>query len=80
MTFEEWWNFTIGCHSSEQVNCVAKSSLVYDRMKMAYEAGYKARVLDELVEKGQDFDEYGHYGENNGPVGMSNPGDRDYEC
>ena len=26
------------------------------------------------------FDEYQEYGENNGPVGMSNPGDRDYEC
>jgi len=75
MTFEEWFKLNSSDLPTRYSNPYGEEAL-----KMAYEAGYKARVLDELVERGQDFDEYGHYGENNGPVGMSNPGDRDYEC
>ena len=44
------------------------------------------RTLDCLAAEGQAFDayeepfsEYGHYGENNPPVGMSSPSDKDYE-
>ena len=42
--------------------------------------------VDSLAAEGQAFDayeepfsEYGHYGENNPPVGMSSPRDKDYE-
>ena len=44
------------------------------------------KTLDCLAAEGQAFDayeepfsEYGHYGENNPPVGMSSPSDKDYE-
>jgi len=44
------------------------------------------KTLDCLAAEGQasnayeePFSEYGHYGENNPPVGMSSPSDKDYE-
>ena len=44
-------------------------------------ARLEAYTKDSAQENSRGFDEYGHYGENNGPVGnsMSSPGDKDYE-
>ena len=44
-------------------------------------ARLEAYTKDSTQENSRGFDEYGNYGENNGPVGnsMSGPGDKDYE-
>ena len=44
-------------------------------------ARLEAYTKDSIQENSKGFDEYGHYGENNGPVGnpMSSPSDKDYE-
>ena len=78
MTFDEWWWSEV--ESSPCPLCLA-SRLGMGDMKKAYNAGFKEACRRyNLREDPEDyrpsdvFDEYGHYGENNPPVGeMSNP-------
>jgi len=39
----------------------------------------EGQAFDAYEEQKEPFSEYGHYGENNPPVGMSRPIDKDYE-
>jgi len=50
------------------------------RDRLAKDIGQRAdAALQEGGEAEEPFSEYGHYGENNPPVGMSSPSDKDYE-
>jgi len=84
MTFKEWYriynpelNMNFDFNLEELRSC----------WQAAYEEGYnkcledmhRKEVLDKLAQVGQDFDEYGHYGENNPPLAMSKVANRDYD-
>jgi len=59
--------------------CAAARTDIQDALDMILSNAEKPTEDVEAGSKG--FDEYGHYGENNGPVGnpMSSPSDKDYE-
>ena len=59
--------------------CAATQTDTQDALNMILSNAEKPTEASGVGSKG--FDEYGYYGENNGPVGnpMSSPSDKDYE-
>jgi len=59
--------------------CAAARTDIQDALDMILSNAEKPKEASGAGLKG--FDEYGYYGENNGPVGnpMSSPSDKDYE-
>ena len=86
MTFEDWLKKNLDRIAEEFGGTVPYLPTfdikLAEALEVAYDDGFNEGFKRGLnfKEFTRDFDEYGNYGENNGPVGMSNPGDRDYEC
>ena len=81
MTFKEWYRaYNPELDMDCDINLDELLSCWYAAYEEGYERGRRDKVLEELAQMGQDFDEYGHYGENNPPLDMSKVGDKDYKC
>jgi len=86
MTFKEWYK---AYNPEIDMDCDINLDELLSCWYAAYEWGYargwadncrQTDALNRVAQMGQEFDEYGHYGENNPPLDMSKVGDKDYKC